>query len=76
MPVTAGLRDWRTQMPGVDTERFEAAAGDFLDELGYPSTVPRPKPGPEALRRASKIRDSFAPDVRYRGRLLPERWDA
>ena len=74
MQVTAGLRDWRTQMPGVDTERFEAAAGDFLDELGYPRTVPRRKP--EALRRASKIRDSFAPDVRYRGRLLPERWDA
>jgi hypothetical protein len=73
MPVTAGLKDWRTQMPGVDTERFEAA-GDFLDELGYPRTVPRPKP--EVLTRASKIRDSFAPDVRYRGRLLPERWDA
>jgi hypothetical protein len=73
MPVTAGLRGWRTQMPRVDTERFEAA-GDFLDELGYPRTVPRPKP--EALRRASKIRGSFAPDVRHRGRLLPERWDA
>ena len=74
MPVTAGFRDWRTQMPAVDTERFEAAAGDFLEELGYPRTVPRPQP--EALRHASKIRDSFAPDVRYRGRLLLECWDA
>jgi hypothetical protein len=73
MPVTAGLRGWRTQMPAVDTERFEAA-GDFLDELGYLRTLPCPKP--KALRRASKIRDSFAPDVRYRGRLLPQRWDA
>ena len=71
--MTARLRDWRAQIPGVDIERFEAA-GDFLDELGYPRTVPRPQP--EALRRASKIRYSFAPDVRYRGRLLPERWDA
>lgn len=73
MPGTAELRGRRTQMPAEDLERFEAA-GDFLDGLGYPRTVPRPQP--EALRRASKIRDSFAPDVRYRGRLLTERWDA
>jgi hypothetical protein len=76
MPVTAVPRDWRTQMPGGGTELFEAA-GDFLDELGYLRTLPCPKP--KALRRASKIRDSFAPDIRYRGRLgclLPERWDA
>jgi hypothetical protein len=35
-PITPGLRDWRSQMPPGDVERFEAAAGDLLDELGYP----------------------------------------
>ena len=41
LPVTTGLRCWRPQMPADDVERFEAAAGDLLDELGYPrATVP------------------------------------
>jgi sulfotransferase family protein len=35
LPVTAGLRDWRTQMPADDVARFEAAAGRLLEELGY-----------------------------------------
>ncbi len=56
-PVTSGLRDWRPQMPTGDVERFEAAAGDLLDELGYARAVPRPSP--EALQHARKIRHSF-----------------
>jgi hypothetical protein len=36
LPVTPGLRNWRTQMPAQEIERFEAAAGDLLDELDYP----------------------------------------
>jgi hypothetical protein len=71
-PVTAGLRDWRSQMPREDLERFEAAAGALLDELGYERVFPQPKP--EALRHASKIRDSFTRDIRSEGRVLPERW--
>lgn len=39
LPITAGLRDWRSRMPVADVECFEAATGDLLDELGYP---PRP----------------------------------
>jgi hypothetical protein len=34
-PITPGLRNWRTEMAGDDAERFEAAAGPLLDELGY-----------------------------------------
>jgi hypothetical protein len=34
-PPTAGLRDWRTQMPPADIAAFEAVAGGLLDELGY-----------------------------------------
>jgi hypothetical protein len=36
LPITPGLRDWRSQMRGDDAERFEAVAGGLLDELGYP----------------------------------------
>ena len=35
LPVTAGLRDWRTQMDAPDVARFEGAAGNLLAELGY-----------------------------------------
>ncbi len=63
-PVTPGLRDWRSQMPAGDVERFEAAAGELLDELGYPRAVPRPRP--ELLESASRIRDLLARDPRTR----------
>src|SRR5262249_20497601 len=39
-PITAGLRDWPTQMARPDLEHFEAAAGGLLDELGYPRAIP------------------------------------
>jgi hypothetical protein len=53
LPITPGLRDWRTQMPASDLERFEAAAGPLLDELGYPRAVPHPPA--EALARAAQV---------------------
>jgi hypothetical protein len=72
--VTPGLRDWRTKMPAEDVERFEAAAGDLLEELGYPRVSSRPRP--EMLRHATAIRSLFAQDVRSRSQahLLPEAW--
>jgi len=54
LPVTSGLRDWREQMSREDTERFEAAVGDLLEELGYPRAFP--DPGPQTAEHASKIR--------------------
>jgi hypothetical protein len=71
-PVTSGLRDWRSQMPAGDVERFEAAVGDLLDELGYARAVPRPPS--EALKHASRIRTSFVRDLRRRGKRVPEGW--
>ena len=62
-PMTPGLRDWKSQMPGEDVERFEAAAGELLGELGYPRAVPRPQP--ERLQRASRIRDLLAQDSKW-----------
>jgi hypothetical protein len=52
LPITPGLRDWRGQMPPGQLERFEAAAGDLLNELGYPRAYPRPRP---------EIQQSLAP---------------
>ena len=40
-PITTGMRDWRSEMTLEQVERFEAAVGDLLDELGYPRAVPR-----------------------------------
>jgi Sulfotransferase family len=54
-PITAGLRDWRAQMPDAEVERFEALAGDLLAELGYPREFPRP--GGKARRQAARVRE-------------------
>jgi hypothetical protein len=62
LPITPGLRDWRTELPPEDQERFEAAAGDLLGELGYPRTVPQPRSS--VLEHAAQIQRSFLEDVR------------
>ncbi len=69
-PITPGLRDWRTQMPLDDTERFEAAAGNLLEELGYPRAVPDPPQ--EKLENATRIRHAFTQEVRTQGMRLPD----
>ena len=66
-PITTGLRDWRSQMTVEDVERFEASAGEFLDELGYSRAAPGP--GPEALKHAARIRDIWAQNRRARDEL-------
>jgi hypothetical protein len=68
LPLTPGLRDWRTQMASEDVTRFEAAAGDLLDELGYPRRAPV-LPAP-ALTHAARLRELFE------WRPLPQRWQA
>jgi len=35
LPLTRGLRDWRTQMTDDDQAIFDSVAGDLLGELGY-----------------------------------------
>jgi hypothetical protein len=54
LPVTRGLRDWSAQLPPEDNERFEAAAGGLLEELGYARAIPFPRP--EMLEHACLIR--------------------
>ena len=63
-PITSGLRNWGSQMPAEDTERFEAAAGELLDELGYPRAFPRQRR--EKLQSAARVRDLLAQDLLWR----------
>lgn len=35
LPPTAGLRDWKTQMPVEDIAVFDGIAGELLDRTGY-----------------------------------------
>jgi hypothetical protein len=72
MPVTRGLRDWRTQMDPGQVERFEAVAGDLLDELGYERRISRPQP--QALEHASDMRARFSRELLARGERLPLNW--
>jgi hypothetical protein len=72
LPLTPGVRDWRSQMPAEDVERFEAAAGDLLDDLRYDRAAPNPRP--EAMHYAREFRRTFTEDARSRGWRLPERW--
>ena len=50
LPATKGLRNWRSEMPPNDVERFETAAGDLLEELGYPTS--RERVGAERARES------------------------
>jgi hypothetical protein len=72
-PLTPGLRKWSEQMPAKDLERFEAAAGDLLEELGYPRACPHPPD--ETLARALRIRESFTREASASGKRLPKGWE-
>jgi hypothetical protein len=71
-PITPGLRDWRTQMPPEDAERFEAVAGELLDELGYARAFPRLSP--ECRARIARLREAFVQELHARQEVLPLRW--
>jgi hypothetical protein len=71
LPVTAGLRNWKEQMRPGDTARFEAAAGDLLAELGYPTVAPV---AGGQLEHAARLRAAFADHVRSRRRRVPSAW--
>jgi hypothetical protein len=66
------MRDWRAQLPAADVERFEAAAGDLLDELGYPRAFACP--GPDRIKHAALLRELFGQDASLQNRVLPEDW--
>jgi hypothetical protein len=55
-PLSAGARTWRTDMGGVDVQRFEAVAGDLLAELGYERGAPHPAVGARAAAAWGRVR--------------------
>lgn len=71
LPPTPGRRDWRSQMKTDEIERFEAVAGDLLEELGYERACP--KISPEVRRDVDDLKQAFAKEVAGRWRL-PEPW--
>jgi Sulfotransferase family len=73
LPPTPGLRDWRSQMPAEDVERFEAVAGDLLDELGYARGAVSVSDEKRAL--AERLRRVFADDARSRRGTVPAAWE-
>jgi Sulfotransferase family len=72
-PVTAGLRRWHEQMAPDDVVRFESAAGDLLEELGYERGASAS--GTE-VASAAHLRDAFADDARARRRPVPVAWES
>jgi hypothetical protein len=72
LPPTAGLRDWRTQLPTGDIERIEAATGALLRSLGYATRFDHYTPA--ARGRVEEVRETFTRHLLARGRALPQDW--
>lgn len=73
-PPTAGIRDWRSQMPPEQVEAFEALAGETLLELGYEMQTPvatRTRRAEAAFR--DKLLDLRTAGSRTKNRAL-RRW--
>ena len=66
LPITPGLRNWRSEMEEAELERFEAAGAALLNELGYPLGNKHLRP--QSLEYALKTRKLFE------GRPLPQGW--
>lgn len=66
LPITPGLRNWRSELEAAELQRFEAAAGALLSELSYPLGCGQVPAG--NLQYAMRIRGLFE------GRPLPQHW--
>jgi hypothetical protein len=68
-PPTAGLRDWRSQMPAADVEAFEAVAGAELAQLGYE----RRSPDVSRFKRIEVFTRARAIDLKVAGSKMKKR---
>jgi Sulfotransferase family len=71
-PISSGHRDWRSQMPMPDVERFETACGALLDELGYPRGAARLSC--DNSGQITRLRQRVSRNLCERGFRLPEEW--
>jgi Sulfotransferase family len=67
VPLTPGLRNWRTELDISDRVQFEAAAGALLDELGYGRSVTIDA---RTQRAAGRVRDIFVQEASARRRKV------
>jgi sulfotransferase family protein len=72
LPISRGLRDWRTQMAGDGVEAVEAAVGDALDELGFARASPAP--GLAARARAARVAATCEPRLPTLDDPFPAGW--
>ncbi len=72
LPPTPGRRNWRDQMPTEEVERFEAAAGDLLDVLGYERA--HPKISQQVARDVQVLQQQFTAEVQQKNWRLPDLW--
>jgi len=72
LPPTAGRRNWRDQMPAEQVERFEAAAGDLLDVLGYERAFP--KVSKQVAHDVELLQQQFTKEVQKKKWRLPYLW--
>jgi len=71
LPVTAGLRDWHTDMSAADVRRFEAAAGGLINELGYERAAVTSR---EERLHAERVRQRLIVYLQRWGRRVPRAW--
>lgn len=71
LPPTPGRRNWRTEMNNLEVEKFEAAAGDMLETLGFDRVVPRISA--TVQKEVDALKQEFAAEVAGRWQL-PEPW--
>jgi hypothetical protein len=56
----------------VEIERFEAAAGDLLEDLGYDRAFPHPSRA--VTEQVTRIKEIFIANATALGRVLPKNW--
>ncbi len=72
LPPTAGLRDWRAQLAPDAVPRIEAAVGDLLVSLGYPSLDSRPSA--HVREHVAGVCETFTRNALAASRALPGDW--
>ncbi len=72
LPPTPGLRDWQTSMTAAEVDEFGWAAGNLLEQLGYP-VGGSPLSAYEREKLAG-VKQTFTDEILERGWRLPRCW--
>lgn len=72
LPVTPGLRDWKTQLSADQVRGVEAATGDLLEQAGYARQYDTIDASIRA--RVARLHERFTATAVADGRTLPRGW--